>query len=351
MNDCDVESCVKFLNRNAGESRPSLENINYGKTFVKAGKIVIKINYFLDIFPNGLFPGIVEISGEENSGKSFMCYQVRSYFNHLWKSFLISFFYLKIIANALLPKKFGGCEANVFLIDTEDKFMISFFVDILTGKVNKQDSEDKELIATCLPNFHIVKCFESGQFEMSLLKLPEVLSAHTNVSLIVVDLAITFYWFQESKGPNEQHVGKDEYLVKILKKLQEFSQEFNVTFVFTRPTHFKSKRSHQKMPAFQYQIELSRPSDDFHIMKNIFNKKFCSKVFRINNRGIHFGGDQNQGNRNRDHEDGDTEMIGIPQELFQDLLGTIPTSNAENMVESSPNTEEIFAAEYNLDDL
>lgn len=262
---CERESGIQVLNRNTGKSRPSIVDLNRG-TILNTNFLFFPhqnkfSSFFPDLFEDGLQPGVVEISGEENSGKSFLAYQ--------------------LIVRALLPARYGGSEGNVFFLDTENKFKLNNLLYFFKRYIEDlEGTETMDQMEICLKNLHVMKCFNYDQFELALEKLPDLLASNGLISLVMIDSIASFYWSEsDSKSTTFEN-----YLKSCNQSFAKLCEEHQISIFYTRPSHFKpSKDSNTK-----YKIELEKIDGKAYKAKISYNQREICKIFRIMSTGVHF---------------------------------------------------------------
>lgn len=196
---------------------------------------------------------------------------------------LNSTFAFQLIIKALLPKNLGGCESTVILIDTESKFMMQRFLQVFKKFVDSKTFNNQTLIESCISNLFILKCFNLDQYELTLDRLSELISSNAKISLVVLDSIASFYWVQSDLKFDSY----ENYLKNYVAKFKKLCDDYLVTFVYTRPSHFNSLDI-VSLPV-NYSIKLDRLDEKSLAMKinKGSNNQIC-KIFGILQTGIHY---------------------------------------------------------------
>lgn len=259
-----VETGLQLYARLSSENRPSTihldENI-FGSTPLE---------------PNNK-QTTIEITGESNSGKSFML--------------------KNIIAKALIK------GTRIILIETDNTMNFSTLITLLESEIkDDENSCDKqmEIIENCLKNLTILRCYSDFDLEVVLLsKLEEILLDDKNIAFIAVDSISAYYW---SEFNPDEPIRMDTYLTNMLRRLKRICDDYKLIFAYTRPSSFISGiRSSQDDKLIDYRIELkaiddknddySNDDDDcenFFEAKISFSDKKEVKRFMISSFGINW---------------------------------------------------------------
>ncbi|KAI0660408.1 hypothetical protein C8Q70DRAFT_50206 [Cubamyces menziesii] len=136
---------------------------------------------------------VVEIQGPAASGKTHFVYHM--------------------LIICLLPEKhldieLGGWGKAAILIDTEGKFNIRRFHDLLLSRLRQYLGEDsspdsltslEDLAVQCLQNLHVFRPTSSAQLAVTLLHLPRYHATESRlqnqeIGLLAIDSMSAFYW-------------------------------------------------------------------------------------------------------------------------------------------------------------
>lgn len=195
-------------------SRPTLENI------------------YPDLIPNNgpKVREVIEILGDSSTGKTFLA--------------------TEFVAKCLLPAEMhnmdiGGKNAGAIVINTDHHFHIFTLIKIMenilkTCKNNTKtitSAQISDIINASLKNLIILNCFDSQQLFVTFHNLENILSSNKNVSLIVLDSILAYYWSDRQNGGIMR---KDLYQKSILKLLQNMTKDYSLVIIFTK--HMTSKR-------------------------------------------------------------------------------------------------------------
>lgn len=216
--DCKAETGVQLLARLS--SRPNLNCLSE------------------TLFPGGINLGnIIEISGDSGSGKTTLITQflVKCLLPKTWNEFTI-----------------GGLGAGAIIVDTDHHFQILKLVSIMESLLMKcRESNTSEvqlpkhidskiiekIIKESLANLIVLNCYDSVQLFVTFHSLENILSSNANTSLIIIDSLSAYYWQDVAvRGIRKM----DLYLRKMLKALQSCTEEYKVTVMYTKQTHFQS---------------------------------------------------------------------------------------------------------------
>lgn len=273
----DTECGLKLLSRLTSKKRPSLLRLSP------------------EIMPeDGPKPGeIIEMCGEGGTGKTM----------HTMDS----------IAQAVIPKKYGGKGATAIVIDTNSNFHVpdrmARFIEkhIFHHRSTVHPAADTEMLQNdtelqnidsivfeVLKRIQFFKCYSAKEYELTLLYCKnEILMTNKDVSLLVVDSIATFYWSE--LGDRDTPIRMDTYLRRKVQEIRNLVDEFKLVAIFTRPAEF-GNFSPAKDDLIDYKIHLKYikdPSDQANRTgtvtreaHNYYCNKKLSRKFIINNHGI-----------------------------------------------------------------
>ncbi|XP_047443374.1 DNA repair protein RAD51 homolog 3 isoform X2 [Mugil cephalus] len=104
---------------------------------------------------------------------------------------------LQLAVDVQVPQCFGGVEGQAVYVDTEGGFVLQRLVDVATAAVRHcsllaEDAEQRDAMATftvetVLSNIFLVRCRDYEELLSELLLLPDFLSQHPRVRLLVID--------------------------------------------------------------------------------------------------------------------------------------------------------------------
>lgn len=267
----DVECGLKLLTRLTSKKRPSLLHLSP------------------EIMPSdGPKPAeIVEICGESSTSKTMHC--------------------MDLIAQAVIPKEYGGKGAAAIVIDTNSNFhvpaQLARFIEkhIFHHRTMANPAADTEMLQNdtevqqiddivfkVLRKIQIFKCYSAEEYQLTLLDWKNVLMTNKDISLLVVDSLTTFYWSE--LGDREQGIRMDTYLRRKVQELRNLVDEFKLVAIYTRPMEF-GNFSPAKDDLIDYKIHLkSNRSDETDVVArealNYYADKKLSRKFVINDHGI-----------------------------------------------------------------
>lgn len=213
--NCSIESLDQLFTRVASRNRPSLNNLEP------------------NIFTLSELPSprqVIEITGDSNTGKT-----------HLLMEFIV---------RCVLPARFGGCEADVFFIDTEHHFQIFKLAAMLEKHLRNtslhsispkdlNSDETRTIINTSLKRCHILKCHSPEQLQLAIFGLDRMFRENSSAALLALDSVSTFYWL-ESSTP----IRMDTYAKTLIGKLANVTRHHGAALVYVKPESFKTRTEH-----------------------------------------------------------------------------------------------------------
>ncbi|XP_042264611.1 DNA repair protein RAD51 homolog 3 [Thunnus maccoyii] len=140
---------------------------------------IVTFSSQLDAALGGGFPvgKTTEICGVPGIGKTQLC--------------------LQLAVDVQVPQCFGGVEGQVVFIDTEGSFFVQRAVDIAAAAVRHcsllaDDAEQRDAVTTftvetILSNMFVVRCHDYVELLAEIHLLPDFLSQHPRVRLLVID--------------------------------------------------------------------------------------------------------------------------------------------------------------------
>lgn len=269
----DTECGLKLFTRLASKKRPSL------------------LGLLPEIMPNdGPKPGeIVEISGETGTGKTMHT--------------------MDLIAQAIIPKEYGGKGATAIIIDTNSNFHVpdqmakfvekhifhyrSLALPAADTETLQNDTEVRNIdsiVFEVLKKIQFFKCYSGKEYELTMLYCTNVLMTNTNVSLLVVDSISTFYW--SDLNDRDPPIRMETYLRRKVQELRNLVDEFKLVAIYTRPKEFGNFTT-AKDDLIDYKIhlkctneQLSEQSVAREAHSYYADNKQLTRKFVINNHGI-----------------------------------------------------------------
>jgi len=153
--------------------------------------------------PTGTF---VELYGAPQSGKSQLCYS--------------------LVANVLLPRKFGGLEAGAIWLDTEGSFNSKRLKQIL--RYYEYSFNMTEPIKTA--DFKVATTRTLTQIEMALKETGRIIPLH-NIKLLIIDSLMDP--FRAEYGGLGDLAERQKHLNRILHVLMRLAEAYDVAVVYT----------------------------------------------------------------------------------------------------------------------
>ncbi|XP_076674903.1 X-ray repair cross complementing 2 [Andrena cerasifolii] len=233
---------------------------------------------------------IIEINGEHSTGKTLLLSQM--------------------LAKCILPNCVGtfrinGCNASAILINTDHHFQVSKLIDLMTDMIETAyavssasasasetvlNNFDKiAIVRNSLRNLHIIDCYDSEQFFLTLCTLDDLFLSNAEVALLAVDNMTAYYWQDRQ---NNGAITIDSYIRKLLKHIKLHTIRFNVATIYTRPCNtiidYKENKFTRDLLAgtTNYKIHLRR----MHNARQLMCTLEGAQVFKRINYSILSGG-------------------------------------------------------------
>ena len=179
------------------------------------------------MFPNFSSQDVVEISGEAGSCKTELLYHLitRCIFPCSWKNIL-----------------FNGLEVEVTFIDNDCHFDLFRFISIIekrvkilarTSNANISKKEIVSFIQDRLKLLHIIKCYNSDEFILSLSSLESGMCLQQKPKFIMIDGLSSFYWSDRARVQNNLSKLAAHYKI-IINLILKISKKFNMPIITTR---------------------------------------------------------------------------------------------------------------------
>ncbi|CAD1474871.1 unnamed protein product, partial [Heterotrigona itama] len=170
---------------------------------------------------------IIEISGVQSSGKTLLLSQM--------------------LAKCILPnyREIKGCNASAILINTDHHFQISKLVELMSNIVNAAtdtasftatdvavdvEFDKRAVIKNSLRNLHVVDCYDSEQFAVTLRTLDDIFVDNAKIALVAIDSITAYYW----QDCEDNVITIDAYAKNLLRLVRTHTARFNVATVYTK---------------------------------------------------------------------------------------------------------------------
>lgn len=129
-----------------------------------------------------------------------------------------TYFVTNVLANAILPERFGGSNSGVIYFDLLQHFDLLRLIAILEERTGAEEDDIKSWLA----KFHIVRCDSQEQFIITVHSM-ETLIAKNKVDFLIFDGLSLFYWNNQAAGGSSQYLREidSRRLVKILTSFIE----------------------------------------------------------------------------------------------------------------------------------
>ncbi|XP_078044588.1 X-ray repair cross complementing 2 [Augochlora pura] len=180
------------------------------------------------LFPEG--PGstdVIEINGVHSTGKTLLLSQ--------------------LLAKCILPDYDGtvhikGCNASAVLINTDHHFQISNLIEIMTDIVNvayaplvtlnsvDANTNRINILRNSLQNLHIINCYHSEQFCLTLRTLDNIFLTNAQIALLAIDSLTAYYW----QDRENSFTSIDTYIKKLLKIIRLHTDLCKITTIYTK---------------------------------------------------------------------------------------------------------------------
>ncbi|XP_034027708.1 DNA repair protein RAD51 homolog 3 [Thalassophryne amazonica] len=161
---------------------------------------------------------ITEICGIPGVGKTQLC--------------------LQVAVDVQIPECFGGLGAQAVFIDTEGSFVLQRAVDLAAAAVHHCSllAEDEEQLAamttftvdTILSNLFLVRCHDYVELLAEVHLLPDFLSQHPNIRLLVID-SVAFLFRQNFDDLSQ----RTRLLCGLAQQLIAMATKQNIAVVIT----------------------------------------------------------------------------------------------------------------------
>lgn len=219
---------------------------------------------------------IIEINGERSSGKSLLLSQ--------------------ILAKCILPNYYQikGCNASAILINTDHHFQISKLIELMNGIINDVntvsftseamdiDFDKTTIIKNSLHNLHIINCYNSEQFSLTLRTLDDIFLDNTKIALLAIDSITAYYW----QDCEDNIITIDTYIKNLLKVIKIHTTRFNIATIYTKLSEKICKRN-KLTNNVDYKIYLSRISNSKNFICTLETSQIIKKIhYSILSNGI-----------------------------------------------------------------
>lgn len=218
---------------------------------------------------------IIEINGEQSSGKSLLLSQ--------------------ILAKCILPNYYQikGCNASAILINTDHHFQISKLIELMNGIINNVmsfaseameiDFDKRTIIKNSLHNLHIINCYNSEQFFLTLRTLDDIFLDNTKIALLAIDSITAYYW----QDCEDNIIKIDTYIKNLLKVIKIHTIQFNIATIYTKLNEKIYTKRNKLTNNIDYKIYLSRISNSKNFICTLETSQIIKKIhYSILSNGI-----------------------------------------------------------------
>jgi RAD51-like protein 2 len=171
---------------------------------------------------------------------------------------------MQLCVNVQIPIKYGGCEGEAILIDSEGSFSAVRCASIAEGLVehlqrvqgNKSNPQALTLsVESILRRIHVFRVFDSTEQLALFASIPSFLASHPNVRLIVVD-SIAFHF---RRGFGNDFSVRSRILLNMASSLAAIACQYKLAVVLSNHVTTKfdrkiiPKTNHQENDSFSIQ--------------------------------------------------------------------------------------------------
>lgn len=220
---------------------------------------------------------IIEISGVQSSGKTLLLSQM--------------------LAKCILPKhrEIKGCNASAVLINTDHHFQTSKLVELMNNIVNAAntvlfttDTVDVKfdkiaVIKNSLRNLHVINCYDSEQFAVTLRTLDNMFVKNTKIALLAIDSITAYYW----QDREDNRIAIDAYVKNLLQLIRTHTAQFNVATIYTKLYKSIDDGEKKLTDDINYRIHLSKTCNSKNFICTLETTQIVRKIhYSILSNGI-----------------------------------------------------------------
>lgn len=222
---------------------------------------------------------IIEISGAQSSGKTLLLSQM--------------------LAKCILPNyhEIKGCNASAILINTDHHFQISKLVELMSNIINAAntvsfttDAVDVEfdkiaVIKNSLRNLHVVNCYNSEQFAVTLRTLDDIFVNNTKIALLAIDSITAYYW--QDRKEIKIDITIDTYVKNLLQLIRTHTARFNVATIYTKLYKNINNKGKALTDDINYRIHLCKTCNSKNFICTLETTQIVRKIhYSILSNGI-----------------------------------------------------------------
>ncbi|XP_059047509.1 DNA repair protein XRCC2-like [Achroia grisella] len=197
---------------------------------------------------------------------------------------------IDMICEALLPIRLGGSQLSVLIFNTDGDLNYDALIKCLRKKIcsclSYEPSEIynteqfKSLFNETICNLHILEIYDATQFYTTMYNLENILTEHSDISLVIIDTLTAFYWSEQGYKITKM----DLYLRNLLQIIRKVMKDYKITVLYTRPEYFTSnKDTTEKFE--RYNFDPTMEGVDYHIQltfdNSIYNLTVVTSEFNI----------------------------------------------------------------------
>ncbi|KAF3427319.1 hypothetical protein E2986_00336 [Frieseomelitta varia] len=234
-------------------------------------------------FKGPLCTDIIEISGVKSSGKTLLLSQM--------------------LAKCILPNchEIKGCNASAVLINTDHHFQISKLVELMSNIANAvntvsftTDTVDVKfdkiaVIKNSLRNLHVINCYDSEQFAVTLRTLNNIFIENTKIALLAIDSITAYYW----QDREDNHITINAYVKNLLQLIRTHTAQFNVATIYTKLYENIDNKGKKLTDNINYRIRLCKTCDSKNFICTLETTQIVRKIhYSILSNGIRWKMDE-----------------------------------------------------------
>ncbi|KAM3966671.1 LOW QUALITY PROTEIN: DNA repair protein XRCC2 [Aphomia sociella] len=168
-------------------------------------------------------------------------------FIEMFSEISMSVLLVDIICEALIPVKLGGPQLSVLIFNMGGSVNYDMLVNCVQKRLDliyfteKSDhsEEFKSLLQETLCNLYILEIYDATQFYTTVHNLENILTKHSDISLIIFDTLTAFYWSEQGHKITRM----DLYLKNLLQIIRMITKDYKTTVLYTRPEYFSSSKN------------------------------------------------------------------------------------------------------------
>ncbi|KAK9296891.1 hypothetical protein QLX08_009280 [Tetragonisca angustula] len=196
----------------------------------------------------------------------------------------------------------SGVQSSAVLINTDHHFQTSKLEELMSNIVNNAvdtvsfttDSIDVKfdkiaVVKNSLRNLHVINCYDSEQFAVTLRTLNNIFIENTKVALLAID-SITAYYWQDRK---DNHVTVNAYVKNLLQLIKTHTAQFNVATIYTKLYKSIDNKGKKLTDNINYRIHLYKTYNSKNFTCTLETTQIVRKIhYSILSNGIRWKMDE-----------------------------------------------------------